>query len=172
MNKDTLKFLFSVIIVYAVILLLTRGFLSSDSTTTVSLTAIPLIVIAVMIIRNLTTRSVQPPNTRSVLKRTEKMGNRLEFLSHQIDITAKASAAYFDDIIRVRLRELVITKTSLETGIDTERIRQYLSDPKQGPEFLHDNNLYRLLYSAAPKVGETRITMIRELVRLIENWKA
>lgn len=171
MNRKTLKFLFWVVIVYIAILLFTRGLVSSDSTPTVSLTAIPLILMAIIIIRDLTNRSASPSHTPPAQTRTEMSHNTLEFLSRQIDVTAISNASYFDDVIRTRLRELLVTKASLQTGMETDRVRRTLSDSKQGPKFLHDDNLYALLYGAAPEEGSDRIEMIRETVELIENWK-
>ncbi len=172
MTKNTLKFLFWVVIVYVAILLITRGFVNSDAIPAVSLTAIPLIIMAIIIIRDLTSKSVHPIDVHPIHFRNEKVGNQLEFLSNQIEVTVISSGSYFDDVVRARLRELLVTKASLQTGIETQKVRRILSDHRQGPIFLHDNDLYRLLYSKAPKGGEARIDMVREAVTLIENWKA
>lgn len=171
MNQKTLRFLFWVVIVYVVILLVTRGFVSTESTPAVSLTAIPLVVVAIILIRDLTNRSTNPVHAGPVHRTTEKSHDPLEFLSRQIDVTIKSSASYFDDVIRRRLRELIVTKTSLQTGMEADRVRKILSDSRQGPRFLHDNNLYALLYGPVPDQGYVRIEMIQKTVQLIENWK-
>jgi hypothetical protein len=135
------------------------------------LTAVPLIVIAIIIIRDLTNRSTNPARAWPVHIRTEEPRNPLKFLSRQIDVTTISSASYFDDVIRTRLRELLVTKASLQIGVEIDIVRRILSDPKQGPRLLHDNNLYALLYGEASEVGIGRIEMIRKAVGLIENWK-
>ncbi len=172
MKENTIKLLFWVALVYVAILLIAGDVLSLGSTQAISLTAIPLIIVAAVIIRDLANRSTSPTTTVVPLVRERREGREVEFLSRQIDVTAKASTSYFEDIVLARLRELLVNKASMELGLEVERVRQILSDSKQGPEFLKDEALYRLLYSPSPARGRARIEMIRQAVDLIEAWKA
>ncbi len=149
-----------------------RGVLPSDSTPAIPLTAIPLLIMAIVIIRDLANRSTSPTKTVVMTIPEIRKGRQVRFLSRQIDVTAKASASYFDNVVRARLIELLVTKASLESGLESERVRQIMSDKTQGQKFLKNDTLYRLLYSSVPEEGSARIEMVREAVDLIEAWKA
>lgn len=123
-------------------------------------------------IRDLATRSTSPTRTRGALGPQRQEASEVQFISGQIRVTSKASTSYFDDVVRARLKELFINKVALESGLDTAEIREVLSDEKQGPNFLRDERLYRLLYSPVPERGKARVEMIREAVDRIEAWKA
>ena len=160
-------------IVYAAILVAAQG-LGSGTAPIVSFTAIPLIIIAILLIRDLMRKTTDPTMIEKPypINRTPPPQDQSESLRQQLNITSKSSASYFDDVIRTRLRNLIVTKASLETGIETGQVRHLLTDPIKGPAFLHDEQLYRLLYSATPKDGEDRMRMVLETIELIENWKA
>lgn len=172
MNRQTIKFLFWVVIVYLAILLVTRGIVPDNSTPTISITAVPLIIMAIVLIRDLTRRAVQPEDSRKIVPSQTRTGNDLKFLTRQIEATFGASESYFVDIVMTRLKELLVTKASLETGVQIDSVRRILSDSIHGPEFLGNRVLYKLLYSEAPRIGKSRIYMIQKTVELIENWKA
>jgi hypothetical protein len=145
------------------------------STSIISITAIPLIVIAVVLIRDLMGKSAEPTFIQKIGAVESNIGasryNRLNFLSRQIDVTLDSSASYFDDVVRARLRELIITKASLQRGMDIVDVRRILSNSVKGPIFLRNEKFYRLLYSAPPSKPKDRIDMVKETVRLIENWE-
>ncbi len=170
MKRTTITLLFWSAIAYAAILLVARGILPSDSTPATSLIAIPLVMIAITLILDMARRSTV--STETIPDRTEEKfrGRQVQFLSRQIDVTTEASASYFDEVVRSRLVELLITKASLESGLERERVSRALSDHKSGVRLLHDDVLYKLLYSAAPGKGRARIEMIRAAVDRIEAW--
>ncbi len=170
MKRTTIILLFWSAIAYAVILLVIRGIFPSDSTPTTSLIAIPLIVIAITLILDLARRSTA--STESVVDRAQEVfrGRQVQFLSRQIDVTAEASESYFDDVVRGRLIELLITKACLESGLERARVVQVLSDHRSGVKFLHDEALYKLLYTAAPEKGRARLEMVKAAVDRIEAW--
>jgi len=95
----------------------------------------------------------------------------VKFLSGQIKIATKASDSYFETIVRTRLRELLITKVSLETGLEKDTTRRTLSDPEQSRELLHDDELYTILYGALP-LARARTKMIEKAADLIGAWKS
>jgi hypothetical protein len=100
------------------------------------------------------------------------MEDPLRFLSGQIRVAASSSDSYFDDLVRARLRELLITKVALETGEEKEAIRQALSNPKDGRRLLRNEALYSALYGHAPRLGSDRTQLISDAVDMIGAWKS
>jgi hypothetical protein len=150
---------------------LTRGIFPSDSTPAVFLVGIPLIVIAFVMVRDLSRRSTSPSATP---KNTPAHGFKedpVKFLAGQIRVASDASDAYFDNVVRSRLREVLVSKVALETGYDPIAIRQTLSDSKQGIELLHDKELYRVLYGHLPGTTVALMRMIEDAIDLIGAWK-
>ncbi len=74
-------------------------------------------------------------------------------------------------MVRARLKELLIAKIALETGIESETVRRLLSDPEQAPRVLEDKSLYSMLYGPIPQAGLSRMNMIGETLDLIGAWK-
>ncbi|HZY94589.1 MAG TPA: hypothetical protein VFE98_06985 [Candidatus Bathyarchaeia archaeon] len=176
MKRNTLRFLIWIAVVYVAILLVAKEFLAADSTPGVSLAAIPLVIIAIVIVRDLTSRSSKASKAPSVRLASVKKGEQLRFLSRQIEVTAQASASYFNDVVGARLRGILVDKVSVETGIDKARVRGLLSSEASGPGLLRDQRLYSLLYGSGllyslPRTGKNKIRMVREAVMLIEAWK-
>jgi hypothetical protein len=167
----TVWLLFWSAVAYAVLLVLVRGLFPSESTPTISLTGIPLIVIVIIIARDLSRKSTGPTIRRSIASTTGFRGNPVQFLSGQFRVAASASSSYFDNVVRARLKELLSAKVALETGLESETVSRLLSDPRQGPQLLQDDSLYRMLYGPAPRDGLQRINMIGEAIDLIGAWK-
>jgi len=71
-----------------------------------------------------------------------------------------------------RLREALVEKVSLETGMDKKDVKRILTNRQEAGTILRDPELLRLLYTEAPKKGNERLTMLRETVDHIEAWKA
>jgi hypothetical protein len=168
----TVRLLFWSAVAYAILLVLVRGIFPSESAPTISLTGIPLIVIVVVIARDLAKRSTSPTLRPSPPTTTSFRGNPVQFLSGQFRVAANASNSYFENVIRGRLKELLIAKVALETGIETEVVRRVLSDPRDGPRLLEDESFYRMLYGPPPQGRLARMTMIGEAIELIGAWKA
>ena len=167
---NTVRLLFWSAIAYAVLLVLVRGLFPSESTPTISLTGIPLIVIIVVIARDLARKSTSPTISKAIPTTSRFKGNPVQFLSGQFRIAAGASNSYFENVVRARLRELLTAKVALETGLEKETARQLLSDPKRGPGLLKDESLYLILYGPTPKDGLARMTMISDAIDLIGAW--
>jgi len=143
----------------------------SESTPTLSLTGIPLIVIAVIIVRDLARRSTGPTRQKIIAPREGFKGSPVQFLSGQFRVAAGASNSYFENVVRARLKELLTTKVALQTGLDRDTARRLLSDPSRGPRLLEDESLYRMLYGPSPKSGIARLNMIGDAIELIGAWK-
>ena len=167
---STLKLLFWSAVGYAVLLVLARGIFPSESTPTISLTGIPLVVMIVVIARDLARRSTSPTIGKAIPMTSGFKGNPVQFLSGQFRVAAAASNSYFENVVRARLRDLLIAKVALETGLERETARQLLLDPRRGPTLVEDESLYRMLYGPAPRGGLARMNMISDAIDLIGAW--
>lgn len=168
---NTIKLLFWSGIAYAILLVLVRGVLQSESTPTISLTGVPLIVIVVMIARDLARKSTSPTLRKTISTTTGFRGSPVQFLSGQIRVATDASNSYFENVVRARLRELLTAKVALETGQESETVRRILSDPREGPRLLEQDPLYRMIYGPTPQNGLARIKLISDAIDLIGAWK-
>jgi hypothetical protein len=157
---------------YAVLLVLVRGVFPSESTPTISLTGIPLIVIVVMIARDLARKSTSPTTRREVEAPAVFRGNPVRFLSGQFRVAASSSDSYFENVVRARLKELLTAKVALEMGLESVAVRLLLSDPRHGPKLIDDESLFRMLYGPAPRGGTARMNMIGDAIDLIGAWKS
>jgi hypothetical protein len=167
----TTKLLFSIAVAYAVLLLLTTGLFASRTTSALPLTGIPLILITLLIVRDLAQRSTDTPTEQPSTSETVLKMDPVHFLSNQIRGAADASDSYFDDIVRVRLKELLITKITVETGMEPDEVRRTLSFSRTGLELVGDPTLYRILYGPVPTSKQKRIEVVRNAVELIGDWK-
>lgn len=167
----TVWLLFWSAVAYGVLLVLVKGIFPEESTPTISLTGIPLIVIVVIIARELSRKSTSPTIGRTVETTAGFRGNPVQFLSGQFRVAAIASSSYFENVVRSRLRELLTAKVALETGLESDAVRRLLADPRQGPRLLEDDSLYRMLYGPTPRDGPARMILIGEAIDSIGAWK-
>ena len=167
---NTVRLLFWSAVAYAVLLVLVRGLFPSESTPTISLTGIPLVVIIVVIARDLARKSTSPTISKATPTTSGFKGNPVQFLSGQFRVAAAASNSYFENVVQARLRELLTAKVALETGLETETARQLMSDPRRGPGLIEDEALYSMLYGPAPRGGPARMNMISHAIDLIGAW--
>jgi hypothetical protein len=167
----SLRLLFWSAIAYSVLLLFVTGLFPTQTTSTIPLTAIPLIVITVIIVRDLARRSTSSTVTKALDPGYYMKGNPVQFLSGQIRVAANASDSYFEDVVRARLKELLIMKVALETGLETETVRQVLSNPRKGPDLLSNKILYTMLYGPIPPSEGQRMQIIQSALELIGAWQ-
>ncbi len=153
MKRETVKLLFWTALAYIVFLIILRGAYPSNSTPAASLIAIPLLISAIILIRDMLLRSTN-----------------FEEIVDKKSLEKSSSRSYFDDVVRARLRELLISKVSLESGLDLEQARHEMREEEKAMRFLKNEALYKLLYSPIPEKGRARIVMIRDAVDLIEAW--
>jgi hypothetical protein len=168
---NTVRLLFWSAVAYILLLVLVRGAYPSETTSPLYLTGIPLVAIIVVIARDLARKSAIPTAERTIATSTAFRANPVQVLSDQFRLAGRASGSYFEIVVRARLRELLITKVALETGLGNETVRRVLSDPKRGPRLLENVPLYRVLYGPIPSGERARITMISEAIDLIGAWK-
>ena len=133
---------------------------------------LPLIVVAAIIARDLARRSTIPSVPLEVSQPISLKEDPVRFLGSQIRVAAAASDSYFDDVIRARLKELLITKITLEFGIEKDQARRILSDPDRARAMVRSKKLYGILYGPVPRNGIERTAMIDAAIDEIQEWQS
>ncbi len=158
--------------VYLFLLLIFRIVIPEALTSSVTLLALPLVLFAMILAVDLADRATLPSETLHQESPRVLRARDVQSLTRQVGVAAKASPAYFENILRNRLRDLLVEKVSLETGMEKEEVKKALSDDKLGPRLLRDPRTYALLYYNPPPRAEQRLQMLREIIDRIEGWKA
>ena len=172
MKRSTLKLLAVVSGIYVILLVLVRSIIPETLTPTVSLLALPLILLVLVIAIDLSDRATLPSRTRPRETPRRLRARDVQFLTRQVEVAAKASSAYFDTLLRGRVRDLLAEKVSLETGMEKEHVKRALADANIGPRLLKDLETYKLLYYSPPRGPEARLQLLREVIDRVEGWKA
>ena len=172
MKPSTAKLLTFAGLVYIGFVIFVRGFLPAELALPIPLLVIPLALLVIILVSNLASRVTVPSNLPTPKPYRRFLGGDLRNLTRQVEVASRASPSFFEDVLLSRLRESLQEKVSLETGFEKEKVRKILADERQGPGLLRDKTLYRLLYSAPPGRGQTRLKMLREAIARVEAWKA
>jgi hypothetical protein len=172
LRRSTLKLLALSSGIYALFLVFLRSLIPETLTPSITLLALPLVILVLILVSDLSYRATAPSKTpvQTRLRRFQAMD--VQYLSRQVEVASKGSQAYFETILLNRLRDILVEKVSLETGIEKENVKQELADTVKGPALVRNGPLYRLLYSSTPAKGATRVKMLREAIDGIEAWKA
>ena len=163
MKQSTLKLLAVVSSIYLLLIILFRSIIPETVSPTISLLALPLILLALVLAVDLSDRATLPSATQPRKAPRRLRARDVEFLTRQVEVAAKASPAYFDTILRGRLRDLLVEKVSLETGMEKEAVK---------PRLLKDLEIYKLLYYSPPRGAEARLQLLRQIIDRVEGWKA
>lgn len=158
-------------VAYGILLVVVRGAFPQDSSQTISLLGIPLLVVAFIIARDLTGRSTSPTIVKKAPPATDLGNDPVAFLSSQIRVATAASDSYFDNVVRARLKELLIDKVALETGFDRETVKRWLPDRKLAQQVLHNEALYDALIGPVPAAGSEKMKTLNRAIDMIEEWK-
>lgn len=172
MKPSTLKLLVIVSGIYLLLLVLFRSIIPETLTPTVTLLAIPLVLLALVLAFDLSDRATLPSRTKAREAPRRLRARDVQFLTRQVEVAAKASPAYFDTILRGRLRDLLAEKVSLENGMEKESVKRTMADANMGPRLLKDLETYKLLYYSPPRGAEARLQLLRQIIDRIEGWKA
>ena len=132
---------------------------------------LPFLVIVLALAIDLSGRVTTPSETIRRSAPPRKLGRGIERLTRQVEVGTSASKGYYETVLGSKLREILIEKVALETGMDRERTRDVLKNKLLGPSLLHDKELYALLYSGTPAPGPGRLAALERTVKLIEAWK-
>ncbi len=171
MKTSTLRLLIIVSGIYVLSLVLLRSIIPETLTPTVSLLALPLVLLALILAVDLSDRATIPSGTKAREGSRRLRARDVQFLTRQVEVAAKASPAYFETILRGRLRDLLVEKVSLETGMEKESVKRTLADGNLGPRLLKDLEIYKLLYYSPPRGAEARLQLLRRIIDRIEGWK-
>ena len=172
MKRSTLKLLGVASGIYVLFLIFLRSLVPETLTPSLTLLALPLVILVLILVSDLSYRATAPSKTLVRPKIRRFQARDVQYLSRQVDVASTGSQAYFESILLNRLRDILAEKVSLETGIEIGNVKQELADPVKAPALVRDEPLYRLLYSSTPSKGAARVKMLREAVDRIEAWKA
>jgi len=171
LKRSTVILLAEISAVYFAVLVVFRGFLPGDANVPYYFLVVPLLVVVVALAVDLTGRATNPSDTMKRTSPPRKLGRGIETLTKQIKVGETSSKQYYETILLNRLRDVMVEKVSLETGMEIDRTKEILMNKLQGPSLLHDRVLYTLLYSGAPPTGPRRLADLDKTVKLIEAWK-
>jgi len=172
LKRKTLRLLTIASGIYLSLALMLRSFIPEAFTSTVSLLAFPLVVLAIFLVIDLSSRATYPSETKVRITPRRLRARDVQYLARQVEVAAKASPAYFESILLSRLRDLLAEKVSLETGMEKESLKRVLADDRLGPRLLKDQGMYALLYYPPPSSREARLETLRRALDRIERWKA
>ncbi|OLD34619.1 MAG: hypothetical protein AUI50_05690 [Crenarchaeota archaeon 13_1_40CM_2_52_14] len=172
MKRSTLALLAVASGFYLLLLIIFRDLIPESVTPSLSLLALPLVLLAFILTLDLRRRSTSPIETRIREEPRTVRARDVKSLTRQVEVAGKASPAYFETILRNRLRDLLAEKVSLETGMEKDAVKKALADYQFGPRLLKDPRTYALLYYPPPRSPDSRLQMLREIIDRIEDWKA
>ncbi len=171
MRRTTLRLLIIASGVYVLFLIFLRSLIPETLTPSVTLLVLPLIMLLLILVSDLSLRATTPSKTPVRMRVRRFEARDVQYLTRQVEVASKGSPAYFDTILLSRLRDVLVEKVSLETGIEKENVKRELADSTKGPKLVGNVPLYRLLYSSTAPKGAMRIKMLRETIDGIEAWK-
>jgi hypothetical protein len=171
LKKSTLKLVLLASAVYYATFLFARSFFPGDFTPPLYFLVGPLILFVLILISDLSYRATVPMEVRVKNPPSRKLAREIQQLSRQIEVGSRASPGYFENVLLVRVREVLVERVSLETGMEPGRVRELLENPGLGTGLLRNDSLYRLLYSPPPARGPARVKMLEDAVALVEAWK-
>jgi len=172
LKRSTLTLLVLASAFYFFLLTIFRNIIPESVAPTLSLLAFPLIVLALILTLDLRHRSTAPTETKVQEESRTLRARDVQSLTRQVEVAGNASPAYFETILRNRLRDLLAAKVSLETGMEKDSVKKALGDNQLGPRLLKDPKTYALLYYPPPRSPHSRLQMLREIIDRIEGWKA
>ncbi len=172
MKRSTLTLLVLASAFYLFLLTVFRNIVPESAVPSLSLLAIPLILLALILTLDLRHRSTTPMETKAREDSRTLRARDVQSLTRQVEVAGNASPAYFETILQNRLRDLLAEKVSLETGMEKDSVKKMLADNKLGPRLLKDLRTYELLYYPPPRSPGSRLQMLREIIDRVEAWKA
>jgi hypothetical protein len=170
LKRSTLKLLVPASAVYVFFLIFLRSIIPEKLTPSITLLALPLIILALILLSDLSYRAVVPASNPIRAKPRQVRARDVHFLSKQVEVASRSSGEFFETLLS-RLRGLMVEKVSLETGMDREKVKRDLQNSTLGPALI-GSKLHRLLYASLPPRGTARVKMLQETVDEIEDWNA
>lgn len=171
MKKATLILLTVASAVYYAILFFSQSFLPSDFNAPAYFIVGPLLALVLILLSDMSSRAAVPVKVPATNPPNRKLSRGVQDLARQIEVGANSSPAYFEQVLLARLREALVEKVALETGMEVGSVREMLANPRLGPSLLKDNHLYMLLYSPPAGKGPARVRLLEDALALVESWK-
>jgi len=128
-------------------------------------------MVVLLLLNDLTARATLPSERKPRGVAQRRLARRVHQLTQQIEVGAKSSRSYYDTVMMARMREILVEKVSLETGIEENQVKVTLSNKNLGTALLKNIELYRLLYSGTPPPGPERVKLLEKAANMIEAWK-
>ena len=172
MRKTTLKLVLMASGAYYAILFFASSFFPADITPPVYFLVGPLLVLVAILASDLSRRATVPTEVGVRNPPSRTLSREVQQLSRRIEVGASSSPSYFESLLLARLREVLVERVALETGMDRERVRELLANPRLGPGLLRNHLLHRLLYSPPPAKGPARVKLLEDVIAMTEAWKA
>jgi len=158
--------------VYFGMLLTSQTLLPREFNVPLYLLVVPLLMVVLVLVRELSGSATVPAETMERGSKRKRLGWKVQQLTRQIEVGGRASGEYYDTVLLARLREILVEKVSLETGMEMARVKETLRNKVLGPSMLRERELYTILYSPAAGPGPERVRDLARAVGLIEAWKA
>ncbi len=171
MKRATLTLVVGASALYYAILFLMGALFSPDFKPPLYFLAAPLLVLVLILVSDLSNRATVPTEFRPRTQRPRRFSRQVQELAQQIQVGTNSSPAYFEKSVMSRLREVLVEKVAVETGMDMKTVRETLANPGLGPGLLRDERLRALLYSPPTVKGPARVRMLEEAIALVESWK-
>ncbi len=171
MKKSSLRLVVVAAAAYYALLFLVSS-LSATNLPPLLFLIVPLVVLVMILVSDLSYRAQVPTEIVARNPPSRKLAREVQELTRQIEVGSRASQEYFENVVLARLRDVLVGKVVVETGLDPQRVRETLGNQRLGPGLLRDETVYRLLYSPSRAGrGSGRVNMLEEAVARIEDWK-
>ncbi len=171
MKRETLKLLILASAGYYAVLFFARSFFPGDFTPPLYFLVGPLLLFVLILVSDLSYRATVPTEARVKNPPSRKLAREVQELTRQIEVGSAASPGYFENVMLARLREILVEKVSLEIGMEPERVRESMGNPRLGTRLLGNDTLYRLLYNPPQARGPARVKLLEDAIALVEAWK-
>ncbi len=158
--------------VYAIGVYLYRGLLPANLPSAVTLLAVPLFLLIVIFSSDLLSRARLPSKTEPNMLLGRSLNHEVELLSRQVEVAGRSSSDYYETVLISRLRELLVDKVTIETGMDRVSVKQRLFNPTLGLSLLGDPALYSLLFTSNRVPSRDRQRTLEIVADKIGRWKA
>ncbi len=171
MKKRTVKLVVVASIPYYAILYLVSGLFPAEFTPPPYFLVSPLLVLVFIFARDLARRATVPTGVAMKNPPSRTLSRDVEQLTRRIEVGSSSSQSYFDSLLQARLRGVLVERLALETGIERERVRELLENPRLGRGLVRNDRLYRLLYTRPPEPGPARVKLLNDIATMLEDWK-
>ena len=171
MKRSTVELVLVVSALYFALLFIFRGLLPAESSLPAYLLALPLLLVVLVLAGDLSGRASVPTEPKLRVVEGRRLDRRVKQLTQQIEVGARSSKSYYETVVLTKLRDLLVEKVSLETGMERSLVQEILKDQTRGPVLLGSMELYRLLYSGAPAPGPGRVKLLERIAGMVEEWK-